>query len=121
MLLVVGKVEQMFLLKNNMLSKRKRVDINTFKAIWDKGSIISGSFFVFKYIKALSPRYAFVVSKKIAKTAVKRNSLRRIGYNILRESNLLNLNGIFFYKKEGLDIKKEDLKNDILKIFSRVK
>lgn len=105
-----------------MLSKKKRVDKNTFKSIWDNGSIISGSFFIFKYTKSDSPRYAFVISKKLIKTAVKRNSFRRLGYNILRKmENLLPINGVFIYKKEGLVVPKDELKKDIEFIFKKVK
>lgn len=79
----------------------------------DKGSVANGSFFVFRYIKQPNPAYAFVISKKISKTATKRNSLRRKGYNILNLYSLKSNAGIFFYKKEGLFVKNEDLKKDI--------
>lgn len=110
----------MFLLKNNMLSKKNRVDKNTFKTIWDKGNVVSGSFFVFKYIKQEDPKFSFVVSKKIAKGSVKRNFLRRLGYNILKEITFLKLNGIFIYKKEGLSANKNEIKEDIKKIFNKI-
>jgi len=78
-----------------------------------KGGIISGSFFILHYLKQNSPEYAFVVSKKIAKTAVKRNSLRRKGYNILRSYGLKSFAGIFFYKKEALTASPLEIKKDI--------
>ena len=96
-----------------MLSKKKRVTKSTFLAIMEKGSIISGSFFVFRYIKQDFSQIAFVAPKKIAKTAVKRNSLRRIGYNIIRIYDLKPCAGIFFFKKESLSIKTPELKKDI--------
>lgn len=105
-----------------MLPKKKRVDKNTFETIWGKGSIVHGSFFVFKYIKALSPRYSFSVSKKLIKKANKRNYFRRIGYNILRENlDLKPLNGVFVYKKEGLIANKNDLSDDINSIFNKIR
>lgn len=79
----------------------------------NKGSIASGSFFMFRYLPQKEPQYAFVASKKIAKKATQRNSLRRKGYNILRQFNIKSHSGIFFFKKEGLDVKTPDLKKDI--------
>lgn len=96
-----------------MLPKKNRVNKDTFMAIMDKGSITSGSFFVFRYIKQDVPSFAFVAPKKLAKTAVKRNSLRRKGYNIIRSYNLKPVAGIFFYKKEGLVASTLDIKKDI--------
>lgn len=79
----------------------------------EKGSIVSGSFFLLRYLKQPVPAYAFVAPKKIAKTAVKRNSLRRIGYNILRSYDLESCTGIFFYKKEALVASPLEIKKDI--------
>jgi ribonuclease P protein component len=96
-----------------MLSKKKRVTKNTFKIIMDKGSIISGSFFVLHYIKQEFPQYVFVAPKKIAKTAVLRNSLRRKGYNAIRSYDLKSCAGIFFFKKEALTANIIDIKKDL--------
>lgn len=96
-----------------MLPKKNRVNKNTFMAIMDKGSITSGSFFVFRYIKQDFPSFAFVAPKKLAKTAIKRNSLRRKGYNIIRLYDLKPAAGIFFYKKEGITASIPEIKKDI--------
>jgi len=104
-----------------MLPKKKRITKDIFQTILKKGNIVSGSFFLFKYIKESHPRYVFVVSKKIAKTATKRNSLRRRGYNILKQYNLKNCAGIFFYKKEALNVSIDELKKDIGFVLERIK
>jgi len=78
-----------------------------------KGSIISGLFFVLHYLKQDFPKYAFVVPKKIVKTAVKRNSLHRKGYNILRSYDLKSFSGIFFYKKEALNASLAEIEKDV--------
>lgn len=96
-----------------MLPKKKRVKKDTFQTIMEKGSIVSGSFFILHYLKQNFPQYAFVVSKKIAKTAVKRNSLRRKGYNILRLYDLKSFAGIFFYKKEALNASFVEIEKDV--------
>ena len=104
-----------------MFSKKKRVTKNTFKTIMEKGSIISGSFFVLHYLKQPIPQYAFVAPKKIAKTAVKRNSLRRKGYNILHSYKIESCGGIFFYKKEALSVSNIEIKKDIDFILKKAK
>ena len=104
-----------------MLSKKKRITKNTFQNIMDKGTIVHGSFFLLRYIKQDFPQYAIVVPKKIAKTAVKRNSLRRKGYNILRFYDLKSNAGIFFYKKEALGVSLLDIKKDIDFVLKKAK
>ncbi|MCX6754160.1 MAG: ribonuclease P protein component [Candidatus Nomurabacteria bacterium] len=104
-----------------MLPKKKRITKDIFQTILKKGNIVSGSFFLFRYIKESNPRYVFVVSKKIAKTATQRNSLRRRGYNILRQFKLKNCAGIFFYKKEALHVSIGELKKDIDFILEKIK
>ncbi len=104
-----------------MLPKRKRVTTNTFKSVLDKGSVIQGSFFVFRYIKEQNPAYSFVVSKKIAKLATKRNSFKRKGFNLLKNYPIKSNIGVFFYKKEGLLASLEELSADIKNILIKSK
>lgn len=104
-----------------MLSKKKRVTKEIFQTIMDKGIIVSGSFFVLRYIKQDNPQYVFVAPKKIAKTAVKRNSLRRKGYNMLRLYKLMSNTGIFFYKKEALLATTIEIKKDLDFILKKAK
>ena len=104
-----------------MLPKKKRVTKEIFQTIMEKGNVVSGSFFILHYLKQDSPKYAFVVSKKIAKTAVKRNSLRRKGYNVLRLYDLKSFAGIFFYKKEALNISPAEIEKDIDFLLKRAK
>jgi ribonuclease P protein component len=104
-----------------MLSKKKRVTKEIFQTIMDKGIIVSGSFFVLRYIKQDKPQYVFVAPKKIAKTAVKRNSLRRKGYNILRLYDFKSNAGIFFYKREALIATPIEIKKDLDYILKKAK
>lgn len=87
----------------------------------DKGIIVYGSFFIFRYINSDLPLFAFVAPKKIAKMATKRNLLRRRGYNILRFYKIKSGSGIFFYKKEGLIASPIELKQDIDLILKKAK
>lgn len=103
-----------------MLPKIKRITKEDFLFIIKNGKILHGSFFYLRYIKSEKPKYSFVLSKKIAKMAVIRNKYRRLGYNTLLKIDLKPIWGVFFYKKEALNIKKEDLEKDIINILNKI-
>ena len=103
-----------------MLSKKKRVTKELFQTVLKSGNTLSGSFFIFRYIKQNTPQYTFVASKKIAKRAVDRNKLRRQGYNALNSFPLKNYLGVFFYKKHPKNVSFKDIKEDISFILSKL-
>jgi ribonuclease P protein component len=97
-----------------MFLKKKKVTKELFGQIMKKGAVFAGSFFVFRVFVNLNlPQYAFVVPKSMAKKAVIRNKLRRRGYSALRAFSVKNSQGIFFYKKNDIEIPFDKLKNDI--------
>jgi len=104
-----------------MLPKKKRINTRLFNEIIKNGKVFYGSFFVFKYIKQSYPHYSFVVPKSIAKNSYLRNKYRRIGFNLIKNIDLKDLGGIFFYKKQFKDVKKEDLEKDIVFILNSIK
>lgn len=104
-----------------MLPKNKRLDKKTFQSIISEKRVISTRLFLFFLRDNEAPRYAFVAPKNVFKTAVKRNKYRRIGYNILRSLNIKAGSGVFFYKREVLNVEKEKIKDDIIFILKRAK
>jgi ribonuclease P protein component len=104
-----------------MLSKKKRVTKELFQTVLKTGNTISGSFFIFRYLKQNQPQYAFVSSKKVAKRAFERNKLRRYGYNSIRSYNLKNYVGIFFYKKTPKNTELKEVKEDIYSILNKLR
>lgn len=100
-----------------MLPKKRRVNKELFELIMKKGLIISGQFFVFRYlppgVKHLGLHLACVAPKSVAKKAVNRNKLRRRAYSILRSFPVLKGSGIFFYKKTGVLVSSNEIKKDI--------
>lgn len=103
-----------------MLSKKKRTTKENFQEVIDKGKILHGSFFYFKYIKNKKPKFSFVLPKSISKKAILRNKYRRLGYNILLKTKLKPVWGIFFYKKDSLKVKKEEIEKDLLNILNNI-
>lgn len=107
-----------------MISKKNRVNKDLFNKIFKEGSIIHSPIFLFKYIKNLENKglYSFVVPKTVAKSAVKRNSLRRKGYNSLRNIGIIGgISGIFFYKKGTSGVLTTEIKESIELTLKKIK
>jgi ribonuclease P protein component len=90
-----------------MLPKRSRLTRKDIPLVLKGQTRHSASFTLrFKRSETGSPRFAVVVSKKVAKGAVERNTLRRRGYAALSEAlqgaGAPPLSGALFMKKEGV-------------------
>ncbi|MCX6735672.1 MAG: ribonuclease P protein component [Candidatus Parcubacteria bacterium] len=112
-----------------MFPKKNRITKTRFDELMKKGRVLHSPSFSLRYSKGLNvlPRFAFVVSKKVAKNAVDRNLLRRRGFSILRDLGILKQEnvwkgffGTFFYKKEGKEMKIKELKKEIEEILRKV-
>jgi ribonuclease P protein component len=88
-----------------MLPKNNRVKKEVFEELLKKGAVLHSPLFLFRFIKSDKgePKIAFVVSKKVASSAVERNKMRRRGYSAIRKIRETNafvpLIGVFFFKK----------------------
>jgi ribonuclease P protein component len=80
-----------------MLSRKNRLSRANFDHLLKRGSFCSSSYLTLRFLEESSSRFSFVVSKKVAKTAVMRNLLRRRGYSIIK-----NLLPLFSLKKHYL-------------------
>ena len=106
-----------------MLLKKNRADKKMIDRIFSVGKFINSPSLTFKYIltgKSV-PRISFIAPKSIAKLAVKRNALRRRGYDVLKKEfhNVPNgLAGVFIFKKYEDDAEK--LKREIETIISKI-
>ncbi len=118
---VAKKVVLMFLLRNNMLPKNKRVTKDIFQIILKKGNMLSGSLFVLRYLPQETPQFAVVAPKSVAKRAVLRNKLRRQGYNVLRALKPQNGLAILMYKKFNEVPNSKDILSDIKALLIRAK
>lgn len=71
-----------------MLAKKNRVDTRAVEKIFASGKFLNSPHLAFKFIlkgNSTSPRISFVAPKGVAKSAVKRNLLRRRGYRALQK------------------------------------
>jgi ribonuclease P protein component len=67
-----------------MLPAKKRLSVALFTDVIANGKIVHSPFFVARILKAAGEnRFSAAISKKIAKTAVERNKLRRRTYSAL--------------------------------------
>ena len=103
-----------------MLPKANRVDKKTIDQIFTQGRFLSSATLHFKYLKTGSrPRISFIAPKSMAKLAIKRNALRRLGYAALEKTAPPGgIAGVFIFKRYENDTKK--LGQEIETIFSKI-
>ena len=107
-----------------MLPKKSRTDKKAIERVFKEGKFINFPHLTFKFIQtrsSVSPRISFIVPKSIAKLAVKRNKLRRRGYDVLKTYITdfpLGLIGVFIFKKyqDDISIIKDEIKTILSKI-----
>ena len=90
-----------------MLASKLRISKSEFKTLGRGYGYHSPFFtlFVYKNINNKS-QFSFLCSKKVSKTAVRRNLLRRRGYNAIKKKVDSIKSGfycVFTYKKEAVD------------------
>ncbi|MFA6190689.1 MAG: ribonuclease P protein component [Candidatus Staskawiczbacteria bacterium] len=103
--------------KKNRILKREFDELMKNSRVFHSESI---SLRLMKKAKETLPKFAFVVSKKVAKNATDRNKMKRKGFHALREiifpDTIIKMKGCmgaFFFKKEGKETKFDELKNEI--------
>lgn len=106
-----------------MLKKINRADRKTVKTIFREGKFLNSLSLTFKFLKNTqnSRKISVLVPKSVAKLAVKRNLLRRLGYRALEkhiQSSPPGITGVFIFKKYQDDILV--LENEIKDIFSKI-
>jgi len=86
-----------------------------------KGKKIQGQCFLVRYFQTDRKKTLVVVSKKISKSAVVRNRLRRLAYRVLAELWSDLPSGLWYFSfQTGFDCTEELLHNDLNKIISHV-
>jgi ribonuclease P protein component len=107
-----------------MLPKKNRISKENFPSPKRQGfRVFSQLFSVVFYKGEEEIRMAVVVSKKIAKTAVMRNRIRRKMYSILREgTKRTNKKGtlVIYPKKEALTAKFSVLEKEVVEVIHKV-
>lgn len=110
-----------------MFSQDARLTKKLFDAVFNNGKTVSGDtlYIVYTHEKNQEKaRCAVVVPKKVVKTAVERNQLRRRGYEALREiypelDPTLQL--ILFYKKGASHKKYEEIAEEIKSVCEKAR
>lgn len=104
-----------------MLARFQRLNLQKFNAVIEKGRVYHSSLFLIRVLKDQKDlRIAAVTSKKVSKTAVGRNYMRRKIYEAIRPDMSLfrpGLHIIIFAKIPATTLKQIDLINDLKQIF----
>jgi ribonuclease P protein component len=108
-----------------MLPKNMRVHTPLFSSILEKGQIRSTQHFSLRFTqnKAKQSRFSVVVSKKVAKTAVKRNLLKRQISEIIKvllpNFSKTPISSLIFAKKGSETLPFSSLKAEIQELFKK--
>ncbi len=97
-----------------MLPKKKRLTTGLFDQVFKVGKVLHGhNFWIrsFSLLESLPSRYAVAIPKKIAKTAVLRNRIKRIVYTAIET---LDKGGVFSNQTNHMTI--FGVKTDVSKI-----
>ena len=113
-----------------MIPNTNRINREDFENIMKKGGFSNSGLFSLRFLKNVENkglsgwRISVVVSKKIAKTAVSRNKIRRRAYSILRKylKNLKSPYFIAFFAKKGVEKATfQEFQTDIEKLLEKAK
>jgi ribonuclease P protein component len=111
-----------------VLAQKNRIHgRRTFVVTLKKGRVVRGQYFNINYSDNNAGRLkaAVVVSKKISKSAVVRNRLRRRLYEILRKNFLTKLGNknliIIVFNPDIVNLKSAELENLISNLISKIK
>jgi ribonuclease P protein component len=86
-----------------MLSKSNRLSSPEVRAVLKNGRTLRTPNLVVKYIRGEKSKIAVVVSKKIARSAVKRNAIRRAVYRVLSHSLPPRNSAVLLVQKDTSD------------------
>jgi ribonuclease P protein component len=107
-----------------MLPKKNRADKKAVEKVFKDGRFLNSPNLTFKFLSSKDspiPRISVIVPKSVAKLAVKRNFLRRLGYSVLEKyinQFPAGTLGVFVFKKyqEDVSIIENEIKNTLSKI-----
>ena len=107
-----------------MLSSSTRLTTRLFKETIEKGRIFHSPFFIVRVVKSQGlSRFSVSAPKKVAKTAVERNKIRRRVYSALRHvypKVQSGFHGIFIAKSAVVKSSFTELSSDISSLFVKI-
>lgn len=107
-----------------MLPKNKRISKDSFKSILLKGIPYHATNFTLRTLPSEKEGFAVLVSKKVAKSAVDRNRIRRRVYSLLRDvlPNIKIVSKNIISAKSGAkDLTFERQKEEIVGLFKKAR
>ena len=107
-----------------MLVKNRRLTTSLLKNVFASGKSVFGQEISLVYIKrqdTAPTRFAFSVSSKAVKTAVKRNAIRRAGYNVLLSvlDEVKPSFDVVFVVKKSLDLDVFTMRETLLSLLKK--
>ncbi len=105
-----------------MLPKNRRIPRELLKSLLESRKYFNSAHFSLRVAKAETPRLAISISKKVSKSAVVRNKIRRRVYSTIRDFiPELSDNLFLLIAKAGSEkIKGQDLKDELVELLKKV-
>lgn len=104
-----------------MISKKHRLTTPRFDAVFASGVVFRSKHFLVRILpNSPTPAFAVVVGKKIAKTAVQRNALRRKVFQCLSRyiQEKKNMRGEYVFFLRSADISTDELCDEIHRVLT---
>lgn len=107
-----------------MLSKKRRINKNSFKKLFKEGKTAWSRFFTIKilYTDSNLSKFSVVVPASVEKKAVKRNKFKRRGRSVLiknKDNIKRGVNIAVFLKKESKELKFDDFERELISLFEK--
>ncbi|MFN3693263.1 MAG: ribonuclease P protein component [Candidatus Paceibacteria bacterium] len=106
-----------------MVATQNRIPRAQFPAYFASGKRFHSEYFTLVYTKATDFRVSVVVSKKVAKSAVDRNRLRRRAYGVIERLNREHAVGgiyIILYKSGALKATRLTLQTELAGLLAQI-
>lgn len=106
-----------------MIPKTNRINREDFEKVMKKGGFLNSSFFTLRFLKNVENKgnFSVVVAKKVAKTAISRNKIRRRAYSVIGKYVKTPYFIILFGKKGVEKATFSEVEADIVSVLEKAK
>ena len=104
-----------------MLKKTKRLSTKEFQNVFQNGKRVSSPLFLVSYLDIKKIGYSVSVPKKIYKSAVDRNNIKRLIYSCLKKQEILPSFGVVIVVRKKLDnMTHKHTCDELLDVFKKI-
>lgn len=104
-----------------MLAKHNRLSRSDIPPLMKRGRRVRAPHMMLVFQQSVTPHFAVIVSKKVAKTAVSRNRLRRRTYTVLRllPHGMPHVDAAIMMQTGAGNLSVEQLRDEVVGLFAK--